>query len=157
MRRAVAAIAAAAMAALASPAQADRASDFERALRALFDQVDANGDGLIKDPEIRRFADRTFTALDTDGDGRLTHAEFQRFDFGLRPLAERHDRVKLYTDAREEIWRRWRLPRRTAMTKPAFRQALRGEFLRIGRGPFGVGYAEFERVRFVQDFAGAFR
>ena len=56
MRKAVAAIVAAAvtvaaMAVQAAPAQADRAADFERAPRALFDRMDSNGDGLIDGAE----------------------------------------------------------------------------------------------------------
>lgn len=156
MRNTVAAIAAA-MAVQTAPAHADRVGEFNQALRALFDRMDTNGDGLIKDPEIRLYADQTFTVLDTNGDRRLSHAEFRRFDFGLRSLAERHDRLKLYADARERIWARWRLPRRTVMTKPGFRQAMRGEFLLVARGPFGVNFAEFSRVRFVQDLTVVFR
>ncbi|MBO1905459.1 EF-hand domain-containing protein [Microvirga sp. 3-52] len=153
----VAAIAVAAVAVQAAPAQADRAADFERALRALFDRVDRNGDGLIDGAETRRFADRTFAMLDADGNLRLTYAEFQRLDFGVRALAQRHDRLKLYADARERIWQRWRLPRPREVTRAAFRQHLRGEFLRVSRGHFGVSYAEFQQAPFVQDLATAFR
>lgn len=106
---------------------------------------------------MRRFADDTFTTLDADGNLRLTYAEFQQLDFGLGGLAERHDRRKLYADARNRIWRRWRLPRPREVTRAAFRQHLRGEFLRVSRGHFGVSYAEFQQARFVQDLATAFK
>jgi hypothetical protein len=139
----VAAVTVAAMAVQAAPAQADRAADFERALRALFDRMDSNGDGLIDGAEVGRFADETFATLDADGNLRLTSAEFRQLDFGVRALAERHDRLKLYADARERIWQRWRLPRPREVTRAAFRQHLRGEFLRVSRGHSGVSYAEF--------------
>lgn len=153
----VAAIAVTAMSVRAAPAQADRAVDFDRALRAQFERMDRNGDGLIDGAETRRFADRTFAALDADGNLRLTYAEFQHLDFGLGGLAERHDRLKLYADARENIWRRWRQPRPREVTRAAFRQHLRGELLRVSRGHSGVSYAEFQQARFVQDLATAFR
>ncbi|MCB8823334.1 EF-hand domain-containing protein [Microvirga rosea] len=153
----VAAIAVAALSVRAAPSQADRAADFERAMRTLFDSMDRTGDGLIDGAEMRRFADDTFAMLDADGNLRLTYAEFRNLDFGLRGLAERHDRLKLYADARERIWQRWRQPRPREVTRAAFRQHLRGELLRVSRGHFGVSYAEFQQARFVQDLATAFR
>jgi len=119
--------------------------------------MDRNGDGLIDGPETRRFADATFAALDADDNLRLSYAEFQHLDFGLSSLAESHDRQKLYSDARERIWQRWRQPRPREVTRAAFRQHLRGELLRVSRGHLGVNYAEFRRARFVQDLATAFR
>ncbi|EIM30232.1 EF-hand domain-containing protein [Microvirga lotononidis] len=153
----VTAIVVAAMATQTVAAQGDRASDFERALRALFDSIDRNGDGLIDGAETRRFADATFATLDADGNLRLTYTEFQQFDFGLGALAERHDRQKLYADARERIWQRWRHPRPREVTRAAFRQHLRGDLLRVSRGHSGVSYAEFQQAPFVQDLATAFR
>jgi hypothetical protein len=157
MRVATAFIAAAIAAVSLTPARADRAAEFDQALRALFDRIDTNGDGRIDGAETRRFADRTFATLDTDGSLRLTYAEFQQFDFGLGGLAERHDRRKLYDDARERIWQRWRLPRPREVTRAAFRQNLRGELLRVSRGHSGVSYAEFQHAQFVRDLATAFR
>jgi hypothetical protein len=72
-------------------------------------------------------------------------------------LVERHDRRKLYDDARERIWQRWRLPRPREVTRAAFRQNLRGELLRVSRGHSGVSYAEFQHAQFVRDLATAFR
>ncbi|MCB8823168.1 EF-hand domain-containing protein [Microvirga rosea] len=153
----VAAIAVTALSVRAAPSQADRAVDFERVIRMLFDSMDRTGDGLIDGAEMRRFADDTFAMLDADGNLRLTYAEFRNLDFGLRGLAERHDRLKLYADARKRIWQRWRHPRPREVTRAAFRQHLRGELLRVSRGHFGVSYAEFQQARFVQDLATAFR
>jgi hypothetical protein len=157
MRTASVLVAAAIAAVSLTPAWADRASDFNRARRALFDRMDANGDGRIDGDEARRFTDRTFAALDRDNNLRLTHAEFERFDFGLRDVAARHDRLKLYADARERIWHRWRHPRPREVTRAAFRQHLRSELLTASRGHFGVSYPEFQQARFVRDLATAFR
>lgn len=141
----------------AVPAAAERSADVDQLLRTVFRTADTNRDGSLQDAEIKRFADTVFLSMDSNGNNRLTKAEFDTFSFGLRDLAQRHDRVALYSDARERLWQRWRTPKRLWITKGMFRQDIRGEFLRVAGHRSGITYEEFKHARFVRELTDTLR
>ncbi|WP_416974004.1 EF-hand domain-containing protein [Streptomyces sp. 4F14] len=94
-----------------------------RALDALADALDRNGDGVVDADEYARFfgstgaasdPDLAFEALDTDGDGRLTRQEFMGVAAYLFPLA---DPASLPTPSRPPHRSGWGSP--SSPTTPA--------------------------------------